>query len=66
MSYYVSLSLSTVSVFPTTQLETEFDKMHEEKGDLFLRRWEARIMPKLLADVASLVEGMEGQTDGMY
>ncbi len=71
MSYYVSLSLSTVSVFPTTQLDTEFGKMHEGKGDLFLWRWEAR-MQKLKAvatkekgDVAALVERMEGQTAGM-
>lgn len=72
MTYCVSLSLSTVSVSPTTQLDTEFTKMHEGKGDLFLRRWEASIMPKLKAvatkekgNVASLVEGMEEQTDGM-
>lgn len=65
--YYVSLSTAT------TQLDTEFGKMHEGKGDLFLRRWEASIMPKLKAvaasekgDVASLVEGMEDQSDGMY
>ncbi|XP_047185130.1 uncharacterized protein LOC118301910 [Scophthalmus maximus] len=53
-----------------TLLDTEFGKMHEGKGDLFLRRWEASIMPKLKAvaasekgDVASLVEGMEDQSD---
>ncbi|XP_039673212.1 uncharacterized protein LOC120569406 [Perca fluviatilis] len=53
-----------------TLLDTEFGKMHQGKGDLFLRRWEASIMPKLKAvaarekgDVASLVEGMEDQTD---
>ncbi len=46
--------------------------MHEGKGDLRLRRWEARMpKPKAVAtkekgDVASLVEGKEGQTDGMY
>lgn len=63
------MSLSTA----TTQLDTEFGKMHQGKGDLFLRRWEASIMPKLKAvaarekgDVASLVEGMEDQTDGIF
>ncbi|XP_028446842.1 uncharacterized protein LOC114563968 isoform X1 [Perca flavescens] len=56
-----------------TLLDTEFGKMHQGKGDLFLRRWEASIMPKLKAvaarekgDVASLVEGMEDQTDGIF
>ncbi|KAK9523395.1 hypothetical protein VZT92_019790 [Zoarces viviparus] len=53
-----------------TLLDTEFSKIYEGKGDLFLRRWEASIMPKLKAvaarekgDIASVVEGMEEQTD---
>lgn len=32
-----------------TLLDTEFGKMFEGKGDLFLRRWEATIIPKLKA-----------------
>ncbi|XP_028449633.1 uncharacterized protein LOC114565647 isoform X2 [Perca flavescens] len=35
-----------------TLLDTEFGKMHQGKGDLFLRRWEASIMPKLKAVAA--------------
>ncbi len=47
--------------------------MTNGKTDLFIRRWETSIIPKLKAvaamersDVASLIEGMEDQTDGMY
>ena len=46
--------------------------MMDGKTDLFIRRWEASIIPKLKAvaamergDVASLTKGMEDQTDGM-
>lgn len=44
--------------------------MTDGKTDLFIRRWEASIIPKLKAvadkerDVASLTDGMEDQTDG--
>lgn len=54
------------------KLDIEFGKMTNGKTDLFIRRWEASIIPKLKAvaamergDVASLTEGMEDQTDGM-
>ncbi|KAG9278024.1 hypothetical protein AMEX_G6002 [Astyanax mexicanus] len=52
-----------------TLLDTEFGKMFEGKGDLFLRRWEATIIPKLKAiaimetgDLASLKD-MENQNE---
>ncbi|KAG9278175.1 hypothetical protein AMEX_G5993, partial [Astyanax mexicanus] len=55
-----------------TLLDTEFGKMFEGKGDLFLRRWEATIIPKLKAiaimetgDLASLKD-MENQNEGIY
>ncbi|KAL7852460.1 hypothetical protein SRHO_G00182450 [Serrasalmus rhombeus] len=55
-----------------TLLDTEFGKMYEEKGDLFLRRWEATIIPKLKAigimetgDLASLIKDMEHQNEGL-
>ncbi|XP_029927440.1 uncharacterized protein LOC115373278 [Myripristis murdjan] len=51
-------------------LDIEFGKMMDGKTDLFIRRWEASIIPKLKAvaaiersDVASLTERMEDQTD---
>ncbi|KAI5625900.1 hypothetical protein C0J50_14454, partial [Silurus asotus] len=51
-------------------LDVEFGKMTNGKTDQFLRRWEASIIPKLKAvaameksDVASLIKGMEDQTD---
>ncbi|KAK5880603.1 hypothetical protein CesoFtcFv8_023614 [Champsocephalus esox] len=53
-----------------TLLDTEFENIFDGKGDLFIRRWEASIMPKLKAvaakgkgDVTALIEGMENQTD---
>ena len=54
------------------RLCAEFDKVHEGRGDLFIRRWEATIIPKLKAvavlekgDVASLIEEVEDQTEGI-
>ncbi|KAI5102169.1 hypothetical protein C0J45_7521, partial [Silurus meridionalis] len=51
-------------------LDVEFGRMTNGKTDQFLRRWEASIIPKLKAvaamersDVASLIKGMEDQTD---
>ncbi|XP_016326358.1 uncharacterized protein LOC107676349 [Sinocyclocheilus anshuiensis] len=51
-------------------LDVEFGKMTNGKTDLFIRRWEANIIPKLKAvaamersDVASLIKEMEDQTD---
>ncbi|KAL6481348.1 hypothetical protein MHYP_G00094280 [Metynnis hypsauchen] len=51
-------------------LDAAFDKMHKGKEDLFIRHWEATIIPKLKAvavlekgDVAPLIEEMEDQTE---
>ncbi|XP_041654583.1 uncharacterized protein LOC121517115 [Cheilinus undulatus] len=51
-------------------MDLEFGKMTDGKTDLFIRRWEASIIPKLKAvaameksDVAALTAGMEDQTD---
>ena len=46
--------------------------MPEGRGDLFIRRWGANIIPKLKAvavlekgEVASLIEEVEGQKEGI-
>ncbi|KAK0142964.1 hypothetical protein N1851_018921 [Merluccius polli] len=49
--------------------DSEFNTLCEGKGDLFMRRWEAVIIPQLTAvavkekHIASLTEGMDGLID---
>lgn len=66
------IDIAEVLIFVSlvSKLDVEFGKMTDGKADLFIRRWEASIIPKLKAVitmeggvVASLMEGIEDKTD---
>ena len=57
---------------PLCKLDSEFGKLTGGKTDLFLRRWEANIIPKLKSvaalepRVSSLLKGIEEKTEGIF
>lgn len=55
------------------KLDSEFNNICEGKGDLFIRRWDAIIIPHLIdvalkekSEIAALVQGVTDLTDGMF
>ncbi|MED6285815.1 hypothetical protein CHARACLAT_033060, partial [Characodon lateralis] len=53
-------------------LDSEFGRLTGEKAELFFRKWEANIIPKLKAVAAleprlcPLLKGIEDMTEGIY